>query len=55
MKRGNELKKTLLFLLFLLSGIILGTIITNLAQDVTFLKWLCWGDAIGVGLSLIHI
>ncbi len=49
MKRGDELKKTLLFLLFLLSGIILGTIITNLAQDVSFLKWLCWGDSIGVG------
>lgn len=49
MKRGNELKKTLLFLLFLLSGIILGTIITNLVQDVSFLNWLCWGDSIGVG------
>lgn len=49
MKRGTELKRTLLFLLFLLAGIILGTIVTNLAQEVSFLKWLCWGDAIGIG------
>ncbi len=47
--KKNEINKTLLFLLFLLSGIILGTILTNIAAQTSFLNWLCWGDSIGVG------
>ena len=54
MKKG-ELNRTLLFLLFLLSGIILGTILTNVAQNVPFLNWLCWGDSIGIDTVTIDL
>ena len=43
------MKKTLIFLMFLLAGLIMGTVLTKIASQVNFLSWLCWGDAIGFG------
>lgn len=42
-------KKTLVFILFLLTGIILGTLLSELVARVSFLSWLCIGREIGVG------
>lgn len=42
-------KKTLLFLLFLLAGITLGTLLSELVSRVSFLAWLNAGQEIGVG------
>lgn len=42
-------KKTLLFLLFLLAGIALGTLLSELVAKVDFLSWLNAGEEIGVG------
>lgn len=46
---AQSMKRTLLFLLFLLSGVILGTLLTHLASQVSWLGWLCWGDSFSVG------
>lgn len=43
------MKKFLILMLFLLGGILLGTLLTKIAEQVSFLKWLCWGDSIGIG------
>lgn len=43
------MKKTMIFLLFLLAGLIVGTVLTRVAEQVGFLGWLCWGDSIGFG------
>ena len=43
------MKKTINFLMFLLAGLIMGSVLTRIAADVSFLGWLCWGDAIGFG------
>lgn len=43
------MKKTLIFLMFLLAGLIMGTVLTRISEQVGFLNWLCWGDAIGFG------
>ncbi len=43
------MKKTLIFLMFLLAGLIMGSVLTRVAADVSFLSWLCWGDSIGFG------
>ena len=42
-------KKTLVFILFLLTGVILGTLLTELVSKVSFLSWLGIGREIGVG------
>ena len=42
-------KKTLVFILFLLTGIILGALLTELCGKVSFLSWLCIGQEVGVG------
>lgn len=43
------MKKTLIFLMFLLAGLIMGSVLTRIAAEVSFLSWLCWGDSIGFG------
>ncbi len=42
-------KRTLVFILFFLAGIILGALLTQLCGKVSFLNWLCLGQNIGVG------
>lgn len=42
-------KKTFVFLLFFLTGITLGALLSNLTQKVGFLSWLNLGQAIGIG------
>lgn len=43
------MKKTLICALFLLAGVVMGTVLTEIASRVGFLNWLCWGDSIGFG------
>ena len=43
------MKKTLIFLLFFFAGLIMGAVLTRVAQQVGFLNWLCWGDSVGFG------
>lgn len=43
-------KKTLIFILFLLTGIVLGTLLTSLCSSVSFLNWLTIGEQIGIGV-----
>lgn len=43
-------KKTLIFILFLLTGIVLGTLLTPLCSSVSFLNWLTIGEQIGIGV-----
>lgn len=43
-------KKGLVFTLFLFMGILLGSVLTEVAQNVSFLSFLTWGKAIGVGV-----
>lgn len=42
------MKRTLLLFLYLLGGILLGTLLAELAGKVSFLKWLCIGETIGL-------
>lgn len=46
---NSKWKKTLVFILFLLTGIILGTLLSELCGRVSFLSWLCIGQTVGVG------
>lgn len=41
--------KTLVFILFLLTGITLGMLLSEVVSHVSFLSWLCYGEEIGVG------
>lgn len=43
------MKKTLICALFLLAGVVMGTVLTEVASRVSLLHWLCWGDSIGFG------
>lgn len=42
-------KKGLIFTLFLLLGILLGSVLTEVAQSVSFLRFFIIGTSIGVG------
>ncbi len=42
------MKRTLLLLLYLLGGILLGTLLGELAGKTSFLRWLCIGESIGL-------
>lgn len=44
-----KLKRTMIFLLFFLAGIILGSLLTGICENVSFLKWLTFGDSVGFG------
>lgn len=41
--------KALVFILFLLTGITLGVLLTEVFSNVSFLNWLSYGQEIGVG------
>lgn len=45
-----KLKKTLIFILFLLAGILLGTIIAMACKEISFLSWLSYTASIGLGM-----
>ena len=43
-----KLKKTLIFIFFILMGIILGSLVASLCSDIPFLSWLSFGKSIGI-------
>lgn len=44
-----KLKKTLVFILFLLMGILVGSVIAMVCKNISFLSWLSMSASIGVG------
>lgn len=44
----KDFKKTIAFLVFLLAGIILGTILGRLCEGVSFLSWLAYSISVGL-------
>ena len=42
------MKRTLLMLLYLFGGLLLGTLLSEIAQKISWLSWLCWGKSIGI-------
>ncbi len=42
------MKRTLLLFLYLLGGILIGTLLGEVAGKVPFLRWLCIGETIGL-------
>lgn len=46
-----KVKKTIAFLFFLVSGVILGSLLANATAGVSFLSWLSFGKWIGVPIS----
>ncbi|MBQ3162414.1 MAG: DUF4321 domain-containing protein [Oscillospiraceae bacterium] len=45
---AKDFKKTIAFLVFLLAGIILGTILGRLCAGVSFLSWLAYSMSVGL-------
>ena len=45
-----KMKKGLIFALFLLGGVLLGSLLTEIAENVSFLRFLTWGKSIGIGV-----
>lgn len=45
---AKDFKKTIAFLVFLLAGIILGTILGRLCEGVSFLSWLAYSISVGL-------
>lgn len=45
---AKDFKKTIAFLVFLLAGIILGTILGRLCEGVSFLSWLAYSLSVGL-------
>ena len=41
-------RRTWLLLFFILSGIIIGTLVASIAEGVPFLRWLAFGQSIGL-------
>jgi hypothetical protein len=53
-------KNSLILVFLLLSALVLSTLIGTLTQNVSYLKWLTWGDSIGfdtvnLDLSIIKL
>jgi hypothetical protein len=46
-----KLKRNLVFLFFLLAGIILGALLASLGQQNAFLSWLAYGKTVGISVS----
>lgn len=44
-----NMKKSFVFLLFLLTGIALGALLSSLVGNIPFLKWLNLGETVGIG------
>lgn len=45
---NGGIKKTIAFLFFLLAGIVIGTVIARLCNDVSFLSWLAYTMSVGL-------
>lgn len=45
---AKDFKKTIAFLVFLLAGIVLGTILGRLCEGVSFLSWLSYSMSVGL-------
>ena len=45
------MKKNFLFFFYLISGIIVGSLITMIAKDFSWLSWLSFGTTIGFGAN----
>ncbi len=45
---AKDFKKTVAFLVFLLAGIVLGTILGKLCEEVSFLSWLAYSMSVGL-------
>ena len=45
-----KLKKTLIFILFLLAGILLGAVIALACKNISFLNWLSYTASLGFGM-----
>lgn len=43
-------KKTFVFALFFLTGITLGTLLTEVVANISFLSWLTAGQEVGLGI-----
>lgn len=46
-----KLQRTLVFLFFLLAGIIVGALLASVGEAVPFLSWLAYGKTIGLSTS----
>ncbi|MPN20769.1 hypothetical protein SDC9_168148 [bioreactor metagenome] len=46
-----KLKRNLVFLFFLLAGIIIGALLASLGQQTAFLSWLAYGKTVGISVS----
>lgn len=46
-----KLQRTLVFLFFLLSGIILGALLASACANISFLSWLAYGKTIGLSTA----
>lgn len=51
----KNFKKTIAFIFFLLAGIVLGAFIAYICRDVKFLKWLSWGQKVGIPNTAIDL
>ena len=45
-----NVKKGIIFAVFLMGGILLGSVLTQVAEHVSWLSWLTWGKSIGIGV-----
>lgn len=46
-----KLQRTLVFLFFLLAGIIVGALVASVCASVPFLNWLAYGKTIGISTA----
>ena len=46
-----KLKKNLVFLFFIIAGIIIGSLIASLSEGVPFLSWLAYGKTVGISAA----
>ena len=56
----NKTKNTLILVFLVLAAIVLSALVGTLTKDISFLKWLTWGDSIGfdtvnLDLSIIDL
>ncbi len=42
------MKRTLLLILYLFGGLLIGTLLTEIARKISWLSWLCWGKSVGI-------
>ncbi len=47
----SRMKNNLIFIFFLLAGIIVGSLVASMAEGVSFLSWLAYGSSIGISAN----